>query len=150
MGFEKCDSLKKYEDNLGCCIKNFKTILPEHKQAYVNWKLSSSADDSAFKKTNTNLDKNLNSYIQKIKLNLEEAFKQNQKLLEKKKNILKDMKIKLKVVENLYKGANDIDNASGPLENNLSKEILHDYAYTTFLFFGIAFSSTFLIKNFYK
>jgi hypothetical protein len=54
------------------------------------------------------------------------------------------------VIENLYKGENDIDRASGPLENNLSKELLHDYLYTSFLFFGIIFSSTCLIKNIYK
>ena len=150
MVYEKCNSLKDYKDNLGCCRKNFKTILPEHKQGYINWKMSATSDDSEFKKTKSNLEKNVNSHIQKIKLNLEEAFKKNQSILEEKKNILKEMKVKMNIVENLYKGANDKDNASGPLENDLSKEILHDYVYTTFLFFGIAFSATFLVKNFYK
>ena len=150
MTFKKCNNLNKYNDNLGCCKQNFQTIIPVHKQAYINWKLSPSSNDTDFKKSKSNLDKNVNKYIQNIRLNLEELFKNNQTKLDKKDKTLKAIKIKLKTVENLYKGENDIDRASGPLENDLSKEILHDYVYTTFLFFGIIFSSTFLIKNFYK
>lgn len=145
-----CDSIKDYGDSLGCCKSNFKTILNEHRQAYIDWKLSPSSNDTEFKKTSNKLNVNVNNQMQQIKVNLEDVFNKNQKTLNSKKKILKKIKNKLKIIENLYKGESDVEKASGPLQNNLSKEVLHDYIYSAFLFCGIVFSSTFIIKNFYK
>jgi|UniRef100_A0A6C0BZ74 hypothetical protein len=147
---KNCISIGKTGDSLGCCSENFKTILNDHKKAYINWKLSPTSNDTEFKKTSNKLNINVNNYMQKIKVNLEEIFNKNQKTLDDRKKVLKTIKNKLKIIETLYKGENDVEKASGPLQNDLSKEILHDYIYSTFLFCGIIFSSSFLIKNFYN
>ena len=145
-----CDSLKDYIEYLECLKKNFKSILVDHKKAYFDWKLSPIANDTDFKKTKKQMDINVNNKISKLIIKLNELFISNQKKLDNKTKDLNEIKKKLKIIENLYKNENDIDKASGPLENNLSKELLHDYLYSSFLFFGILFSSTFLFKNFYK
>ena len=145
---EKCKSIDEYENYLKCCKTNFSIIMKEHKKSYINWKLTSNNED--FKKTKNILEKNVNSKILKLKINLNNIFNKNKKIIEEKRNILKDLQLKTKVIEKLYKGENDIDNASSTLENDISKELIHDYLYLTFLFFGIISSSTFLFKNIYK
>jgi len=144
---EKCSSIDKYNEYLECCNTNFNTILKDHKKAYVNWKLT--LNESEFQKTSNSLETNVNSNILKLTIKLNDIFKKNKAMLINKTKALKDLKIKSKIAENLYKDENDIDNASGTLENDLSKELLHDYLYVTFLFLGTIASSAFIIKNIY-
>ena len=145
---EKCSSIDKYNEYLECCKTNFNTILKDHKKAYINWKLTS--NESEFKKTTDSLETNVNSNILKLTIKLNDIFKKNKPILITKAAKLKILKIQAKIAENLYKDENDIDNASSTLENDLSKELLHDYLYVTFLFLGTIASSTFIIKNIYK
>jgi len=144
---EKCKSIDEYSEYLECCRNNFNTILKDHKKAYVNWKLT--LNESEFQKTSNSLETNVNSNILKLTIKLNDIFKKNKAMLINKTKALKDLKIKSKIAENLYKDENDIDNASGTLENDLSKELLHDYLYVTFLFLGTIASSAFIIKNIY-
>jgi len=145
---EKCSSIDKYNEYLECCKTNFNAILKDHKKAYINWKLT--LDESEFQKTTTSLETNVNNNILKLTIKLNDIFKKNKAILITKAAKLKTLKIQAKIAENLYKGENDIDNASGTLENDLSKELLHDYLYVTFLFLGTIASSAFIIKNIYK
>jgi len=145
---EKCNSIDKYSEYLECCKTNFNTILKDHKKSYIQLKLTS--NETEFKKTTDSLEKNVNNNILKLTTNLNGIFKKNKKTLLDKAVKLKALKIQAKIAENLYKGENDIDNASGTLENDLSKELLHDYLYVTFLFLGTIASSAFIIKNIYK
>ena len=145
---EKCNSIDKYSEYLECCNTNFNTILKDHKKAYIDFKLTSNG--SGFKKTADNLEVNVNNNILKLTNKLNDIFNKNKKILDTKTKELNTLKIKSKIAENLYKDENDIDNASGTLENDLSKEILHDYLYLTFLFLGTITSSAFIIKNIYK
>ena len=145
---EKCSSIDKYSEYLECCNTNFNTILKDHKKAYINWKLT--LDESEFQKTTTSLETNVNNNILKLTMKLNEIFKKNKATLITKAAKLKTLKIQAKIAENLYKDENDIDNAASTLENDLSKELLHDYLYVTFLFLGTIASSAFIIKNIYK
>ena len=145
---EKCNSIDKYSEYLECCTENFKIILKDHKKAYINYKLTS--NETEFKNTTNSLEKNINNNILKLTTKLNDIFKKNKKTLIDKSAKLKALKIQAKITENLYKDENDIDNASGTLENDLSKELLHDYLYVTFLFLGTIASSSFIIKNIYK
>jgi len=145
---EKCSSIDKYNEYLECCKTNFNAILKDHKKAYINWKLT--LDESEFQKTTTSLETNVNNNILKLTIKLNDIFKKNKAILITKAAKLKTLKIKSKIAENLYKDENDIDNASSTLENDLSKELLHDYLYVTFLFLGTIASSAFIIKNIYK
>ena len=145
---EKCSSIDKYNEYLECCKTNFNAILKDHKKAYINWKLTS--NESEFKKTTDSLETNVNSNILKLTIKLNDIFKKNKGILITKAAKLKALKIQAKIAETLYKDENDIDNAAGTLENDLSKELLHDYLYVTFLFLGTIASSAFIIKNIYK
>ena len=145
---EKCSSIDKYNEYLECCKTNFNAILKDHKKAYINWKLT--LDESKFQKTTTSLETNVNNNILKLTIKLNDIFKKNKPILITKAAKLKILKIQAKIAENLYKDENDIDNASGTLENDLSKELLHDYLYVTFLFLGTIASSVFIVKNIYK
>ena len=107
-------------------------------------------NESEFQKTTNSLETNVNNNILKLTMKLNDIFKKNKAILINKTKALKSLKIKSKIAENLYKGENDIDNAAGTLENDLSKELLHDYLYVTFLFLGTIASSAFIIKNVYK
>jgi len=145
---EKCSSIDKYNEYLECCKTNFNAILKDHKKAYINWKLT--LDESEFQKTTTSLETNVNNNILKLTIKLNDIFKKNKAILITKAAKLKTLKIQAKIAENLYKDENDIDNAASTLENDLSKELLHDYLYVTFLFLGTIASSAFIIKNIYK
>jgi len=145
---EKCKSIDEYSEYLECCGNNFNTILKDHKKAYINWKLT--LNESEFQKTTNSLETNINNNILKLTIKLNDIFKKNKAILISKTKALKALKIKSKISETLYKGENDIDNAAGTLENDLSKELLHDYLYVTFLFLGTVASSAFIIKNIYK
>tara|TARA_B110000908_G_C10240113_1_gene445581 strand:+ start:943 stop:1392 length:450 start_codon:yes stop_codon:yes gene_type:complete len=145
---EKCNSIDEYSEYLGCCRNNFNIILKDHKKSYINWKLT--LNKSEFQKTTNSLETNVNSNILKLTIKLNDIFKKNKAILINKTKELNELKIKSKIAENLYKGENDIDNAAGTLENDLSKELLHDYLYVTFLFLGTIASSAFIIKNIYK
>ena len=145
---EKCSSIDKYNEYLECCKTNFNTILKDHKKAYINWKLTS--NESEFKKTTDSLETNVNSNILKLTIKLNDIFKKNKGILITKAAKLKALKTQAKIAETLYKDENDIDNAASTLENDLSKELLHDYLYVIFLFLGTIASSAFIIKNIYK